>query len=148
MPERTSLDRPLLVWDKSSGKHGYHPLLWHMLDVAAVCEALMPRFSPPPLPPDWLVYIAALHDIGKTARAPVSVLAGLISVADSIGSSERFRVAGAMPAADRVSLFRTKAREPRVPTCEPTKRCESIWAPTSRVEQPAEEKHEHELQLA
>jgi len=65
MPERTSLDRLLLVWGKSSGKRGFHPLLWHMLDTTAVCEALLPRFHLLPLPRDWLVYIAALHDIGK-----------------------------------------------------------------------------------
>jgi len=115
MPERTSLDRLLLVWGKSSGKHGFHPLLWHMLDTTAVCEALLPRFSPPPLLPDWLVYIAALHDIGKADRPTVSVLAGLISVADSIGSSEHFCVAGAMSAAGRVSSCRARAGEPGFP---------------------------------
>jgi len=44
----------------------FHPLWCHLLDVAAVCKALLPRFGPPSgLPDSWLLYLVALHDIGK-----------------------------------------------------------------------------------
>ena len=43
-----------------------HPLLCHLLDVAAVTETLCLRFTRiKDLPPDLLVYLDALHDIGK-----------------------------------------------------------------------------------
>ena len=40
----------LCLWGKTdrSDPTRYHPLLFHMLDVAAVCEALTPRFAQPP----------------------------------------------------------------------------------------------------
>jgi len=44
----------------------FHPLWCHLLDVAAVCEALLPRFGDTiGLPKAWLLYLVALHDIGK-----------------------------------------------------------------------------------
>jgi hypothetical protein len=57
----------LLVWAKSRGakRHSPHPLLWHMLDTAAVCEALGVVPALAATPPGWLPYLAALHDIGK-----------------------------------------------------------------------------------
>jgi len=37
-----------------------------MLDVAATCGALLPRFGAAlPVPPAWVVYLAGIHDIGK-----------------------------------------------------------------------------------
>ena len=59
------------LWAKSEKeergqKIPWHPLWCHLLDVAAVCKALLPSFWPDaPLPPAWLCYICALHDIGK-----------------------------------------------------------------------------------
>ncbi|MBV9852109.1 MAG: CRISPR-associated helicase Cas3' [Armatimonadetes bacterium] len=51
------------LWAKSDP---YHPLWCHLLDVAAVCEALLPRFGGVEgLPTPWLLYLVALHDIGK-----------------------------------------------------------------------------------
>lgn len=51
------------LWAKSDP---WHPLWCHLLDVAAVCEALLPRFGGvPPLPDAWVVYLVALHDLGK-----------------------------------------------------------------------------------
>ncbi len=51
------------LWAKSAP---HHPLWCHLLDVAAVCEALLPRFGPvDPIPDRWVAYLAALHDIGK-----------------------------------------------------------------------------------
>lgn len=58
----------LCLWGKTQpDKPGeFHPLIYHMLDVAAVCEALVSCFGEvAPLPRPWLAYIAALHDIGK-----------------------------------------------------------------------------------
>lgn len=53
------------LWAKTDPFH----FLWqHLLDTAAVAEALLPRFVPPgclPLSPAWLCYLVALHDIGK-----------------------------------------------------------------------------------
>src|SRR5579871_1352629 len=44
----------------------YHPLLFHMLDVAAVASVLLPRYTPiGPLPDAWTLYLIALHDLGK-----------------------------------------------------------------------------------
>ncbi len=46
----------------------FHPLWCHLLDVAAVCEALLLRFGPLrdlPNTDTWLLYLVALHDIGK-----------------------------------------------------------------------------------
>jgi CRISPR-associated endonuclease/helicase Cas3 len=62
MSTNESLDYRLL-WAKSNP---YHPLWCHMLDVAAVCQALLPRFGTPEgLSPNLICYLAALHDIGK-----------------------------------------------------------------------------------
>jgi CRISPR-associated endonuclease/helicase Cas3 len=51
------------LWAKSDP---YHPLWCHLLDVAAVCGALLHRFGPVASIPDrWIMYLAAMHDIGK-----------------------------------------------------------------------------------
>jgi len=51
------------LWAKSDP---YHPLWCHLLDVAGVCRALLPRFGGiAGLPDDWLLYLVALHDVGK-----------------------------------------------------------------------------------
>lgn len=51
------------LWAKSEP---YHPLWCHLLDVAAVCEALLPAFGGvEAIPVSWLLYIVALHDLGK-----------------------------------------------------------------------------------
>jgi CRISPR-associated endonuclease Cas3-HD len=58
----------LLLWGKAERRStpGHHPLLCHLLDAAAVGEALLPRFAPLlPLPPSWVAYLVGLHDIGK-----------------------------------------------------------------------------------
>lgn len=53
----------LHLWAKSDPQHS----LWcHLLDVAAVCEALLPRFGGvEDIPKPWLLLLVALHDIGK-----------------------------------------------------------------------------------
>jgi len=61
---------PLLrqLWAKSypDDSARSHPLWCHLLDVAAVCQALLPRFGGVAgIPNDWLLYLVALHDIGK-----------------------------------------------------------------------------------
>jgi len=44
----------------------FHPLWCHLLDVAAVCEVLLPRFGGiAGVPDEWISYFAGLHDIGK-----------------------------------------------------------------------------------
>jgi len=56
------------LWAKTdrTNRERYHPLLFHMLDVAAVCEALAPRFTRAiPISDPWLAYLAGLHDVGK-----------------------------------------------------------------------------------
>ena len=56
------------LWAKSypEDPSRYHPLWCHLLDVAAVCQALVPRFGGIlGLPDECLPYIVALHDIGK-----------------------------------------------------------------------------------
>ncbi len=51
------------LWAKSDP---YHPLWCHLLDVAAVCRALLPRFGGVEgLSEEWLLYLVALHDVGK-----------------------------------------------------------------------------------
>lgn len=60
-----------LLWAKSAKEERgqvipWHPLWCHLLDVAAVGQALLPRFgSVLPLPEPWLLFLLALHDIGK-----------------------------------------------------------------------------------
>lgn len=51
------------LWAKSDPHH----YLWrHLLDVAAVAKALLPRFGPlEEMPTEWACYLCALHDIGK-----------------------------------------------------------------------------------
>lgn len=51
------------LWAKSDPRHE----LWrHLLDIAAVARALIPRFWPDsPIPVGWLCFLIALHDIGK-----------------------------------------------------------------------------------
>lgn len=58
------------LWAKSkpypNRPDSYHALWRHLLDVAAVCEALLKRFGPVGnLPDAWVLYLVALHDIGK-----------------------------------------------------------------------------------
>lgn len=58
----------LLLWGKTNrdDPRRYHPLLCHMLDVAAVCHALLQVHGPvADLANEWSVYLAALHDVGK-----------------------------------------------------------------------------------
>ena len=85
------------LWAKSypDDPARYHPLWCHLLDVAAVCRALVPRFGGiGDIPDDWLPYLVALHDIGKAdarfqGKAPT--LAGLGVPVDSEGASRGFR---------------------------------------------------------
>lgn len=52
-----------LLWAKSDP---YHQLWRHLLDIAAVAKAVQPRFWPDaPIPVSWLLYLVALHDLGK-----------------------------------------------------------------------------------
>lgn len=58
----------LRLWGKTdpTDSRRYHPLLFHMLDAAAVCEALALRFARTiPIPSAWLAYLVGLHDVGK-----------------------------------------------------------------------------------
>ncbi|MFP5249754.1 MAG: CRISPR-associated helicase Cas3' [Acidobacteriota bacterium] len=52
---------------------GAHPLVWHLLDVAAVFEQLIENSElARGLPTDWrgmLVFLTALHDVGKFTRS-------------------------------------------------------------------------------
>jgi len=72
-----------------------HPLWCHLLDVAAVCEALVPRFGGvPSLPGAWLLYLVALHDIGKAdarfqGKAPALVPPGVPTASE--GDCRGFR---------------------------------------------------------
>lgn len=85
------------LWAKSyeDDPNRFHPLWCHLLDVAAVCEALLPRFGGiEGLPDRWLPYLTALHDIGKAdarfqGKAPNLVVAGI--PVDSLGECRGFR---------------------------------------------------------
>ena len=85
------------LWAKSYPENPTrcHPLWCHLLDVAAVCRALVPRFGRiAEVPDDWLPYLAALHDIGKAdarfqGKAPKLVEPGI--PVDSEGESQGFR---------------------------------------------------------
>jgi len=75
------------LWAKSPAPGGppdrYHPLVCHMLDVAAVAEALWDRWLKPPVrrrlgrllgaddgeARTWLALVAGLHDLGKCTPA-------------------------------------------------------------------------------
>jgi len=51
------------LWAKTNP---YHPLWCHLLDTGAVCERLLDCFGcPDDIPPKWVIYLSALHDIGK-----------------------------------------------------------------------------------
>jgi len=73
------------LWAKSypDDPNRSHPLWCHLLDVAVVCEALLPRFGGvPSLPGTSLLYLVALHDIGKAdarfqGKAPALVPLGV-----------------------------------------------------------------------
>ncbi|MHB0999619.1 MAG: CRISPR-associated helicase Cas3' [Armatimonadota bacterium] len=53
----------LKLWAKSNP---YHPLWCHLLDTAAVCRYLLPKFGRiEAIPDSWMEYFAAMHDIGK-----------------------------------------------------------------------------------
>lgn len=60
-----ALSEPLkALWAKTDP---YHPLWCHLLDTAAVCEHLIICLGcPDDLPAVWTMYLAALHDIGKS----------------------------------------------------------------------------------
>ncbi len=64
------------LWAKSDPRH---PLWCHLLDIAAVARALLPRFWPqPPIPLEWILFLVALHDIGKAdalfqSKSPESI---------------------------------------------------------------------------
>lgn len=69
----------LAFWGKSGAQGGYHPLLWHMLDTAAVAESILKTPQGRPLLEmfserlslnseetlAWIATLAALHDLGK-----------------------------------------------------------------------------------
>lgn len=51
------------LWAKSEPPH---PLWCHLLDIAAVAKALLPRFGGvAPFSEPWVLYFVAMHDIGK-----------------------------------------------------------------------------------
>jgi len=53
---------------KSNASGGRHPALWHMLDVAAVAQAVLPQGRLGELPLVWqnaFLFLIALHDCGK-----------------------------------------------------------------------------------
>ena len=85
------------LWAKSYPEdlNRFHPLWCHLLDVAAVCQALLPRFGGiADLPDEWLTYLAALHDIGKAdarfqGKAPGLVVPGV--PIDAEGECRGFR---------------------------------------------------------
>src|SRR5688500_10873898 len=69
-----------LIWAKTA-PHGYHPILGHLLDVAAVAEVLWDRSLPPATRAEvaaalglsvgqarsWVTFFASMHDLGKIA---------------------------------------------------------------------------------
>ena len=69
-----------LLWAKSDP---YHQLWRHLLDIAAVARTVQPRFWPDaPIPLSWLLYLVALHDVGKAdplfqSKAPEAIDAEL-----------------------------------------------------------------------
>ena len=71
-----------LLWAKSDP---YHQLWRHLLDIAAVAKAVQPRFWPDtPIPLSWLLYLVALHDVGKADplfqnKAPEAIDAALLA---------------------------------------------------------------------
>lgn len=87
----------LRLWAKSypDDPDRFHPLWCHLLDVGAVCEALLPRFGGiPGLPDGWLPYLAALHDIGKADARFQGKAPGLVApeiLTESEGGCRGFR---------------------------------------------------------
>jgi CRISPR-associated endonuclease/helicase Cas3 len=77
MDPNNANDLHLKLWAKS---RPFHPLWKHLLDIAAVCKALLPRFGGVDcLPEAWVLFLVALHDIGKAAakfqgKAPVEAV--------------------------------------------------------------------------
>ena len=69
MVEHTHITSDL--WRKPWAKSDpYHPLWCHLLDAAAVCQALLPSFGPiGSLSSELVMYIVAMHDIGKADPA-------------------------------------------------------------------------------
>lgn len=58
----------MILWGKTDRNDStrFHPLLCHLLDTAAVAEALLPRFGNGfETPTPWVLYLCAIHDIGK-----------------------------------------------------------------------------------
>ena len=80
-------EKTLLLWGKtqrgSTDPSNYHPVLFHMLDVAFVSQYLLEENAPPRLKNmlaqvlgtkpemlvNWIPYLVALHDIGKVSIA-------------------------------------------------------------------------------
>lgn len=57
---------------KSDASGAQHPALWHMLDVAAVAQAILPLGRLGELPIDWqnaFLFLIALHDCGKLSTS-------------------------------------------------------------------------------
>ena len=61
---------PTTLWGKWSSYDNYHPLCYHILDVANVAMQLC---SPPrrlqTVEPKWIAFFAGLHDLGKASPA-------------------------------------------------------------------------------
>jgi hypothetical protein len=83
------MDSISLLWAKTGSNGRWHPLWSHLLDTAAIAYVLQTiHGSVAPLPPLWLPYLTALHDLGKadphfqakdTQRAKALHAAGLLS---------------------------------------------------------------------
>ena len=74
-----SIDENILSWPGKSAQAPFdveHPAVFHMLDVAAVAEQLIGSFNHPDRLREAMVFLIALHDLGKISEGFRRMLRG------------------------------------------------------------------------
>ena len=74
-----SIDEIILSWPGKSAQAPYdveHPAVFHMLDVAAVAEQLIGSFNHPDCLREAMIFLIALHDLGKISEGFRRMLRG------------------------------------------------------------------------
>src|SRR5579872_1737086 len=133
-------ERLMALWAKHGTRPGYHPLLYHLIDVASVALALWDLALTPYTrgrvaralglteaeARSWVAFLAGVHDLGKATIAFERQVAAALPRLDSVGMVGGPAISshaphGAVSALELRSLLPTFGMDPRV-----AERCAAI----------------------